>query len=185
MFENSGHWVSSVSSRPTTGEPVSSLADINQNLQKRLQGLKGRPLRHTTPKGRPTGRCTSTPVLVQKPSRPERCQTAACAVEARSGADSHIGWTTHSMAAAASAPNSTATLKSSMTHPYLTSKFQVGSAKSDKINYTLAQKVFHSGDVPQEVLDSKRAVQKKKQPNILGTEKREWHLGLSEPSKMG
>ncbi|CAK9095457.1 unnamed protein product [Durusdinium trenchii] len=83
MFENSGHWVSSVSSRPTTGEPVSSLADINQNLQKRLQGLKGRPLRHTTPKGRPTGRCTSTPVLVQKPSRPERCQTAACAVEAR------------------------------------------------------------------------------------------------------
>ena len=28
------------------------------------------------------------------------------------------------MAAAASAPNSTATLKSSMTHPYLTSKFQ-------------------------------------------------------------
>ncbi|CAK9068315.1 Probable cold shock protein A [Durusdinium trenchii] len=79
------------------------------------------------------------------------------------------------MAAAASAPNSTATLKSSMTHPYLTSKFQVGSAKSDKINYTLAQKVFHSGDVPQEVLDSKRAVQKKKQPNILGTEKREWN----------
>eukprot|EP00438_Fugacium_kawagutii_P031820 Skav208563 [mRNA] locus=scaffold177:29698:32683:+ [translate_table: standard] len=60
-----------------------------------------------------------------------------------------------------------------MTHPYLTSKFQVGSAKSDKINYTLAQKVFHSGDVPQEVLDSKRAVQKKKQPNILGTEKRD------------
>ena len=28
---------------------------------------------------------------------------------------------------------------------------QVGSAKSDKINYTLAQKVFHSGDVPHEV----------------------------------
>ena len=28
-----------------------------------------------------------------------------------------------------------------------------------------------------EVLDSKRAVQKKKQPNILGTEKRDWPLG--------
>ena len=47
---------------------------------------------------------------------------------------------------------------------------------------------FHSCHLccfPPEVLDSKRAVQKKKQPNILGTEKREWHLGLSEPSKMG
>eukprot|EP00435_Cladocopium_sp_Y103_P005016 s3941_g1.t1 len=88
--------------------------------------------------------------------------------------------------AAASAPNSleTATLKSSMTHAYLTSKFQVGSAKSDKINYTLAQKVFHSGDVPQEVLDSKRAVQKKKQPNILGTEKRDWNSSTIADQKI-
>mmetsp|Transcript_56975 Transcript_56975/g.90282 ORF Transcript_56975/g.90282 Transcript_56975/m.90282 type:complete len:348 (-) Transcript_56975:57-1100(-) len=90
------------------------------------------------------------------------------------------------MAAASSAPNSleTGTLKSSMTHAYLTSKFQVGSAKSDKINYTLAQKVFHSGDVPQEVLDSKRAVQKKKQPNILGTEKRDWNSSTIADQKI-
>ncbi|OLQ07086.1 hypothetical protein AK812_SmicGene9586 [Symbiodinium microadriaticum] len=53
--------------------------------------------------------------------------------------------------AASATMEPTATLRSSMTHPYLTSKFQVGSAKSDKINYTLAQKVFHSGDVPHEV----------------------------------
>lgn len=90
------------------------------------------------------------------------------------------------MAAASSAPISleTATLKSSMTHAYLTSRFQVGSAKSDKINYTLAQKVFHSGDVPHEVLDSKRAVQKKKQPNILGTEKRDWNSSTIADQKI-
>ncbi|CAE7687995.1 unnamed protein product [Symbiodinium sp. CCMP2456] len=78
----------------------------------------------------------------------------------------------------------TATLRSSMTHPYLTSKFQVGSAKSDKINYTLAQKVFHSGDVPHEVLESKRAVQKRKQPNILGTEKRDWNSSTIADQKI-
>ncbi|CAJ1429098.1 unnamed protein product [Effrenium voratum] len=60
----------------------------------------------------------------------------------------------------------------------------VGSAKSDKINYTLAQKVFHSGDVPQEVLESKRAVQKKKQPNILGTEKRDWNTSTIADQKI-
>eukprot|EP00933_Yihiella_yeosuensis_P055262 TRINITY_DN539_c1_g2_i1.p1 TRINITY_DN539_c1_g2~~TRINITY_DN539_c1_g2_i1.p1 ORF type:complete len:350 (+),score=77.23 TRINITY_DN539_c1_g2_i1:116-1165(+) len=61
------------------------------------------------------------------------------------------------------------------THKYLTSKLQVGSAKSDKIDYSLAQKVFHSGDVPRDVLEAKRAVQKTKQANILGTEPREWN----------
>mmetsp|Transcript_108467 Transcript_108467/g.317333 ORF Transcript_108467/g.317333 Transcript_108467/m.317333 type:complete len:349 (-) Transcript_108467:44-1090(-) len=64
---------------------------------------------------------------------------------------------------------------SSSTHPYLTSKFQVGSAKSDKINFSIAQKVFHVGDVPKDVLDAKRLVQKKKQANILGTEPRSWN----------
>jgi hypothetical protein len=39
----------------------------------------------------------------------------------------------------------------------------------------LAQKVFHSGDVPKEVLDAKRTVQKKKQANILGTEPQGWN----------
>jgi len=64
---------------------------------------------------------------------------------------------------------------SSSTHPYLTSTFQVGSAKSDKINFSIAQKVFHVGDVPKDVLEAKRLVQKKKQANILGTEPRPWN----------
>mmetsp|Transcript_118850 Transcript_118850/g.361566 ORF Transcript_118850/g.361566 Transcript_118850/m.361566 type:complete len:351 (-) Transcript_118850:14-1066(-) len=67
---------------------------------------------------------------------------------------------------------------SSSTHQFLTSKFQVGSAKSDRINFSVAQKVFHSGDVPKEVLESKRIVQKKKQANILGTEPREWNQSI-------
>lgn len=63
----------------------------------------------------------------------------------------------------------------SKSQPFLTSKFQVGSAKSDKINFNLAQKVFHSGDVPKDVLEAKRHVEKKKRPNILGTEPAEWN----------
>jgi len=58
---------------------------------------------------------------------------------------------------------------------FLTSKFAVGSSRSDRVNYSLAQKVFHSGDIPKEVLEAKRHVQKKKQPNILGTEKDDWN----------
>lgn len=61
------------------------------------------------------------------------------------------------------------------TEKFLTSKFQVGSSKSDKMNYSLGQKVFHIADVRKEVLESKRVVQKKKQNNILGTEQAEWN----------
>lgn len=57
---------------------------------------------------------------------------------------------------------------------FLRSKFQVGSAKSDKINFSSAQKVFHSGDVPSNVATAKKIVIKRKQPNILGTEPHEW-----------
>lgn len=65
---------------------------------------------------------------------------------------------------------------------YLQAKFQVGSAKSDKINFSAAQKVFHSGDVPEKVLTSKKEVQKKKQPNILGTESYVWNQStISDP----
>merc|ERR1719436_2109763 len=60
-------------------------------------------------------------------------------------------------------------------HPYLLRKFQVGSANSDKVNYSLAQKFFHNKDVKPEVLEAKRQVLKKKQPNILGAEPREWN----------
>jgi|Transcript_67101 hypothetical protein len=62
-----------------------------------------------------------------------------------------------------------------MKRPYLSSKFVVGSARSDRINFSQAQKVFHSGDVKPEALEAKRTVQKKKQPNILGTEKDDWN----------
>jgi len=67
-------------------------------------------------------------------------------------------------------------------HAFMKSKFQVGSAKSDKINFSSAQKVFHSGDVPPMVLQAKKVVQKKKQPNILGTESHEWQQStISDP----
>merc|ERR1719463_545606 len=68
--------------------------------------------------------------------------------------------------------------------PHLTSKFQVGSSKSDKINFSQAQKVFHSGDVPQHVVDAKRAAIKMKQANILGTEPREWHPSTISDQKI-
>merc|ERR1712224_384557 len=50
---------------------------------------------------------------------------------------------------------------------FLKSKFQVGSAKSDRINYSLAQKVFHSSDVPDKTLLAKKEVLKAKQRDIL------------------
>mmetsp|Transcript_3852 Transcript_3852/g.9813 ORF Transcript_3852/g.9813 Transcript_3852/m.9813 type:complete len:371 (-) Transcript_3852:155-1267(-) len=68
------------------------------------------------------------------------------------------------------------------THPYLSSKFQIGSVKSQRINFSLNKKVFHSGDVLKDVLDAKRAVQKTKQSNILGTEQREWNMSsIADP----
>jgi len=68
--------------------------------------------------------------------------------------------------------------------PFLTSKFQVGSAKSDRINFNLAQKVFHSGDIPRDVLDAKRFVEKKKKPNILGTEAHDWNMSTIADQKI-
>lgn len=57
---------------------------------------------------------------------------------------------------------------------FLRTKFQVGYAKSDRINFSSAQKVFHSGDVPSNVSQAKKAVNKKKIPNILNTEPHVW-----------
>lgn len=86
-----------------------------------------------------------------------------------------------SMEASASA-SGTQLVGQGSTHKFLTSKFVVGSNKSDRINFNLAQKVFHSGDVPKEVIEAKRAVQKKKQPNILGTEKDDWNTStIADP----
>lgn len=61
------------------------------------------------------------------------------------------------------------------THPYLKSKFAPGSAKFDKANFTLEQKIFHSGDVPLEVRQARREVDKSKRPNILGVEQKTWN----------
>jgi len=66
-------------------------------------------------------------------------------------------------------------MNATVKHEFLTSKFQVGSAKSDKISYSLAQKVFPSGDHPPDVVAAKRHVQKSKQANILGTEAAAWN----------
>merc|ERR1719198_863857 len=69
-------------------------------------------------------------------------------------------------------------------HAFLTSKFVVGSARSDRINFSQAQKVFHSGDVKSEALEAKKIVQKKKQPNILGTEKDDWNQSTIADQKV-
>lgn len=69
-------------------------------------------------------------------------------------------------------------------HAYLQSKFLVGSARSDRMNFSQAQKVFHSGDVKEDALEAKRIVQKKKQPNILGTEKDDWNQSTIADQKV-
>lgn len=69
-------------------------------------------------------------------------------------------------------------------HVYLEKKFHVGSANSFKVNYTLAEKFFHNKDVRPEVLESKRVTQKKKQPNILGTEQRDWNASTISDQKI-
>jgi hypothetical protein len=80
------------------------------------------------------------------------------------------------------ASKSDQTLGKTTTHAFLQSQFKVGSRKSDKINYSLAQKVFHSRDVPKDVIESRKDVQKKKQANILGTEPQEWNTStIADP----
>jgi len=70
------------------------------------------------------------------------------------------------------------------THPFMIPKFQVGSSKSQKLNYSVAQKVFHSGDVPKETVEAKNIVQKSKQANILGTEPRAWNQSTISHGKI-
>lgn len=60
---------------------------------------------------------------------------------------------------------------------------QVGSANSDRVNYTLAQKFFHNKDVRPEVLDAKKTVVKSKQSNILGTEAKAWNSSTVATAK--
>jgi hypothetical protein len=84
----------------------------------------------------------------------------------------------------ASLSASTSSSNLTIKHPFLQSKFVVGSARSDRINFSQAQKVFHSGDVSAEALEAKRTVQKKKQPNILGTEKDDWNQSTIADQKV-
>jgi hypothetical protein len=79
---------------------------------------------------------------------------------------------------------SASSLTQKQPHTFLQSKFVVGSARSDRINFSQAQKVFHSGDVKHEALEAKRHVQKTKQPNILGTEKDEWQQSTIADQKI-
>lgn len=67
-------------------------------------------------------------------------------------------------------------------HSFLKTEFKVGSRKSDKINYSLTQKVFHSRDVPKYVIESRKEVQYKKQANVLGTEPVDWNAStIADP----
>jgi len=58
---------------------------------------------------------------------------------------------------------------------FLTAKVQVGTAKTDKISFPQTQKVFHSSDVPTHVRECKKHAQRKRQPNILGTQPYKWN----------
>jgi len=58
---------------------------------------------------------------------------------------------------------------------FLTAKVQVGTAKTDKISFPQTQKVFHSSDVPPHVRAYKKETQRKKVPNILGTQPYKWN----------
>lgn len=69
-------------------------------------------------------------------------------------------------------------------HTYMQSKFVIGSARSDKVNYSQAQKVFHSGDVKPEALEARKIVAKQKQPNILGTERDGWNQSTIADQKI-
>lgn len=67
---------------------------------------------------------------------------------------------------------------------FLQSKFQVGSARCDRITYSQAQKVFHSDNVYAEALEAKKIVTKMKQPNILGIEKEGWNQSIIADQKV-
>jgi len=60
----------------------------------------------------------------------------------------------------------------------------VGTAKTDKISFPQTQKVFHSSDVPAHVRVSKKDVQKKKVPNILGTQPYKWNDSTISDNKI-
>mmetsp|Transcript_28678 Transcript_28678/g.72617 ORF Transcript_28678/g.72617 Transcript_28678/m.72617 type:complete len:380 (+) Transcript_28678:943-2082(+) len=67
---------------------------------------------------------------------------------------------------------------------WLKPKFQVGSCKSDKIDLNQCEKVFHSGDVPDSVTFSKKAVQGSKRGNILGTQKDAWNTSVAAQARL-
>jgi hypothetical protein len=60
-------------------------------------------------------------------------------------------------------------------HPFLKTKFQVGSVKSDKLNYPLTTRVFHRSDAPDFKIALKRETEKFKQPDYLELRPRPWN----------
>jgi hypothetical protein len=67
---------------------------------------------------------------------------------------------------------------------FLRSKFQVGSCKSDRKTFPPSQKVFHSGDVPPNVLAAKKEVQKSVKPDILHLERLPWDMNTIADPKL-
>jgi len=68
---------------------------------------------------------------------------------------------------------------------YLRRKFVVGSANSDKVNYTLAERFFHNKDVKPHVSEAKKTVQKMKSANVLGTEPQQWNTSTAAEGASG
>eukprot|EP00928_Gymnodinium_smaydae_P081288 TRINITY_DN64837_c0_g1_i1.p1 TRINITY_DN64837_c0_g1~~TRINITY_DN64837_c0_g1_i1.p1 ORF type:complete len:374 (-),score=81.25 TRINITY_DN64837_c0_g1_i1:39-1160(-) len=103
--------------------------------------------------------------------------------------------TTKSLGASASAPalvqgssSSSSALAHTLNatappHPYLQTRLQAGGASSERINYTLSQKIFHGSDVPAEAREQKKAVNHSKSANILGCEPEAWNQSTIAPSE--
>merc|ERR1719465_261632 len=67
---------------------------------------------------------------------------------------------------------------------FLRSKFQVGSCKSDRKTFPPSQKVFHSGDVPPNVLAAKKEVLKSVKPDTLCLERLPWDINTIADPKL-
>jgi hypothetical protein len=66
-----------------------------------------------------------------------------------------------------------------MPKEFLKSRFRVGSSKSDRLNYGLGQKVFHLSDVAEDILKTKREVDRSIQPDWLEVRPRDWNASTS------
>jgi hypothetical protein len=75
-------------------------------------------------------------------------------------------------------------LSKGSTHPFVRSKCKVGSASFDKSNFKLGQKIFHQGDVPDDVREARKVAVHSKKPNILGVERKAWNHSVIADQKI-